>query len=143
MRHTRAATWIGVAVGTTVLLTGGVAAVRWTLIPLRVNARVVDVGYEDGTTGHLRTLALDDGRTLVVDRGLVVSAGESTTLRGAALRKDRWQRTVAVDGRSIPLSIPADIWFTLAALGVPIVVGWCLRATARPSAGDLEHHSDP
>lgn len=135
MRRPRAARWIGIVAGVTILLAGTAATARWTLIPLPLDARVVHVGYEDSTTGHLRTLALDDGRTLVVDRGFLATAGESRALTGATLRKDRWQRQVTIDGQRIPLSIPADIWLTLAALAVPVVTGLWLRGAARRSAG--------
>lgn len=135
MRNPGAARWIGIVAGTAILLAGVAAAARWTLIPLRIDARVVDVGYEDSTTGHLRTLTLDDGRTLVIDRGFLTAAGERKALTGATLRKGSWQRHVDVNGHRVPLPIPTDVWLTLAALAVPVVAGWWLRGTARRSAG--------
>lgn len=134
MRHPGAARWIGIVAGVAILLAGTAAVARWTLIPISIDAHVVDIGYEDSTTGHLRTLVLDDGRTLVVDRGFLAAAGESKALTGATLRKDRWQRHVDVDGHRVPLPIPIDVWLTLAALTVPMVAGWWLRGAARRSA---------
>lgn len=135
MRNPGAARWIRIAAGTAILLAGVAAVARWTLIPLRIDARVVHVGYEDSTTGHLRTLTLDNGRTLVIDRGFLAAAGESKALTGATLHKDRWQRHVDVNGHRVPLPIPTDLWLTLAALAVPVVTGWWLRGAARRSAG--------
>lgn len=135
MRHPGAARWIGVLAGLAILADGARAVFRWTLIPVSIDARVVDIGYEDSTTGHLRTLTLDDGRTLVIDRGFLTAAGESKDLTGATLRKNRPQRHVAVNGHRVPLPIPTDVWLTFAALAVPVVTGWWLRGAARRSAG--------
>lgn len=134
MRHRRVAAWIGIIAGVAILAAGTADVLRWTLIPIALDARVMETSYSDSTTGHLRTLTFDDGRTIVVTRAFLEQAGGDHALRGEVVRKDRWDRQLQVGGRAVDLPVPLDIGRTLAALAVPVVVGWWLRCTFRRSA---------
>lgn len=114
-------------VGLCFVLAGAAVAFRWTLIPLELDSRVVGIGWIDGTTVHLQTLDLDDGRTITVDHEIIRRAGGEKALLGAVLQKHRLEWQVAIDGRRVPLSIPLDGWLTVAALSIPIAMGWRLR----------------
>lgn len=134
MRHHRVAAWIGIIAGVAIMAAGTADVLRWTLIPIALDAHVADTSYSDSTTGHLRTLTFDDGRTIVVTRSFVESAGGDQALKGKVVHKDRWDRQLHVGGRSVDLPVPFDIWRTLAALAVPVAVGCWLRWAFKRSA---------
>ncbi len=124
-----------------VLGIGLVGALRWTLIPLAVNGRVEMSGYQDGTGEHFRTLDLEDGRSVVVDRSLVERAGGRNVLEGAEVRKESWQATLAVDDHRIVLRMSSEFWRTIASLAFLVAVGMLRRVMLhRPAPPIL---SDP
>jgi len=133
MKHRRVAAWIGIIAAAAIMVAGAADVLRWTLIPIALDARVVDTSYSDSTTGHLRTLTFDDGRTIVITRSFLEAAGGDGALRGEVVRKDRLDRQLHVGRRSVDLPVPFDIWRTLAALAVPLLVGCWLREAARRS----------
>ena len=115
-----------------VLGIGLVGALRWTLIPLAVNGRVEKSEQQDGTSEHFRTIDLENGQSLVVDRSLVKRAGGREALNGAEVHKEQWQRTLVVGGRSVALHPSVEFWRTLAALALLVGVALCGFAAARP-----------
>lgn len=133
MRRRRVAAWIGIIAGVAIMVTGAADVLRWTLIPIALDAHVADTSYSDSTTGHLRTLTFDDGRTIVVTRSFVEAAGGDQALKGEVVRKESWDRQLHVGGRAVDLPVPFDIWRTLAALAVPVAVGlWRRRRAGAP-----------
>ena len=114
-----------------VLGIGLVGALRWTLIPLAVNGRVEKSEQQDGTSEHFRTIDLENGQSLVVDRSLVKRAGGREALNGAEVQKEQWQRTLVVGGRLVALHPSVEFWRTLAALALLVGVALCGFAAAR------------
>ena len=127
-----------IAVGvmlTVVLGLGTVGAFRWTLIPFAIDGRVDSVGSVDGTAAdgpahHLRTLEVGD-ESFVVSRSLVTGVGGDKAIRGATLRKDRWQTTLQINGEPVALAVPEEFWRTIVALLIPIAAGITARAAIR------------
>lgn len=95
---------------------GLLGAFRWTLVPIAVHERLVDTGYQDGTSERMRTLDLESGRRIVVDRSLIERAGGRDALRGVSVSKERGQKTLTVSGREVDLRLPSEFWRTMAAL---------------------------
>jgi len=131
-RAPRSATaWVAVMTGLVVLGAGLISVVRWTLIPAAIDSRVESTSWVDSTTGHLRTLKLTDGRSLVVGRELLERAGGPPAFDGATIRKARWERSVHIDNTEIPLPVTADMWRTVAAIVFLVAFGWWLRTRIR------------
>lgn len=118
--------WTGIVAGATILAVGWFGILRWTLIPLAIDARIDDTSYEGRTAGHFRVLYLSDGSELVVDQEFFERA-KVRLHHGSTITKDTWETDVVLAGRAVPLRIPPDIWRTIAALTVPVGIGWWLR----------------
>lgn len=128
----RALYWLSViTMAATVMALGAVGTLRWTLIPWGIRGTVVVSGYQDGTGERLRTIEMDDGRRLVVDRSLIERSGGRDALEGAVLTKQPWQRELVVDDRPVRLGPPAELWEALIALGCVVAGGFWLRARGR------------
>lgn len=122
--------WVAALTGLVVLVAGVVSIAQWTLIPFAIDSRIESTSYQDSTTGHLRTLTLADGRSIVIGRELLERAGGSHALDGAAIRKASWERRIYVDDTPIPLPVTFDMWRTVAAVVFLIGFGWWLRGEA-------------
>ena len=85
-----------------------------------------DTSYEGRTAGHFRVLYLSDGRDLVVDREFFERA-EVQLHHGSTIAKDAWDTDAVLAGRPVPLRVSADVWRTIAALTVPVGIGWWRR----------------
>lgn len=118
--------WTGIVAGALILATGWFGVLRWTLIPLGIDARVEDMSWEGRTAGHFRVLYLSDGRDLVVDREFVERA-EAQLHHGSTITKDAWDTDVVLAGRPVPLRVSTDVWRTIAAVTVPVGLGGWLR----------------
>lgn len=117
---------------TVVLGLGTVGAFGWTLIPFAIDGRVDSVGSVEGTAAdgpahHLRTLEVGD-ESFVVSRSLVTDIGGDKAMRGATLRKERWQTTLQINGDPVALAVPEEFWRTIVALLIPIAAGITARA---------------
>lgn len=134
MNRQAAVRWVTILTGLIVLISGVISIAQWTLIPMRIDSRITKVHYQDSTSLHLRTLTLADGRTFIVDQVLIERAGGPKALQGALIHKERWERHVDVDGRSVPLPITLDMWRTLGALVFLVGLGgWARRKGLGPA----------
>lgn len=100
---------------------------RWSLIPLRLDTAVDRVVDQDSTTGHFDMIFLADGQKLIVHREITELTGGAKALRRASIHKERWDRTVRVNGQAVNLPIPVDLWRTLASASFLVGFGWWLR----------------
>jgi len=121
--------WASVVTGLVVVVTGGISVARWTLIPLEIDRTVESTSWVDSTTGRLRTLQLDDGRNLVIDRELLERAGGPEAVEGATVRKDRWERRLHLGDTTLGLPISGVVGRTLGALAGLVLLGAWLRRT--------------
>lgn len=118
--------WTGIVAGALILAVGWFGVLRWTLIPVGIDAQVDDTSYEGRTAGHFRVLYLSDGRDLVVDREFFERA-EVQLHHGSTIAKDAWDTDVVLAGRPVPLRVSADVWRTIIAVTVPVGIGWWVR----------------
>ncbi|MCB0916568.1 MAG: hypothetical protein KDC23_12845 [Actinobacteria bacterium] len=118
--------WTGIVAGALILAVGWLGVLRWTLIPLAIDARIDDTSYEGRTAGHFRVLYLSNGSELVVDQEFFERA-EVQLHHGSTITKAAWESDVVLAGRSVPLRIATDVWRTMVALAVPVGIGWWLR----------------
>ena len=148
MSGTRRGWLVPVAAAAFVLAMGAWAALQWSLIPTRVDGMIDKVEYSSDTGDRFREVTFADGRTLVVDRQVVVPLGRVKQLEGHVFHKAAWDRTLTEGDRSIALSPSAAFWQVVVALSLVAVASlarrrWRLRWSGPGREAECEQGDAP
>lgn len=113
---------VHLALAVVVVVLAGWATLRWSLISVGVDGRVVDTAWAEEGPDY-RVVVLQGGPTLTIDAGLFERMGGAADLEGAHLATRAGSRTARVDGRAVPLRLSAVSWRVLGLVLVAVAVG--------------------
>ncbi|NLD75826.1 MAG: hypothetical protein GX643_04075 [Acidimicrobiales bacterium] len=129
----------------TVLLAGW-GALRWTLIPERLEGTVaLSSPSKDGRPWH--ELVLEGGAIRTIDTELLDRMGTNAEIHGQEIRKDAWSRTLVLGDRTLDLSPSPQFWRATAMITGLVVVAAVrfvlrFRSSRLPEPGSGDEGSD-
>ena len=113
--HRRLRLAVHLVLGLVMVTLGIWAGLRWSLIAIEVDDRVVDTSWaEEGPA--FKVLQLDDGTTLTIDDDLMDRMGGPEALTGQQLSSALGERVAVLDGRRISLALAPTAWRTISLL---------------------------
>lgn len=108
------------AVATVVFAAWG--ALRWTLIPERLDATVAwSSTSKDGHPWH--ELVFEGGTIRTIDTELLERMGPNEQIHGQHIEKEAWSRTLVLGDRSLGLAPSPQFWRATVVIAVLAMVG--------------------
>lgn len=103
-----------IVLGVITVAIGAAGASEWSLIPVGLHARVASTGWSDNGP-PFKVLNLVGGRQLTIDTRLFQRMG-GEGIKGRLVEKERGDRAVTVNGRTISLTVSSQFWKVAATL---------------------------
>lgn len=135
------APWALIVAAALTLACAAWGAAQWSLIPVGIDDEVIAVRYQSESGYRWRTIELDDGRELVVDRRVTDQFDDWERLDGRAV-KAAGERELLVGDEQADLALSFEFWKVVVTVGAIVGVAvW--RATRSTRGADAAHGAPP